>query len=60
MKLIPYAELIGTTNYLSTCTRPDITTSHSKLSQYLHSPGPEHWKQAKHLIKYLKTIANLS
>eukprot|EP00122_Pirum_gemmata_P021102 Pgem_evm1s19686 len=34
----PYLELIGSLNYISTCTRPDIATMVSMLSRYNTNP----------------------
>lgn len=48
-----YQSLIGSLLYLSICTRPDITFSVNKLSQFNHNPHEEHLNAAKHLLRYL-------
>ncbi|XP_040864986.1 secreted RxLR effector protein 161-like [Glycine max] len=40
--------------YAQVCTRPDITFVVGVLGRYLSNPGMQHWKEAKHLIRYLK------
>ena len=47
-------QLMGSLQWLSHCTRPDISTATALLSQYQHCPSPGHVKAAKHVIKYLK------
>lgn len=54
----PYRELIGSLNYLAVCTRPDISYSVSKLSQYLNCCDKVHWNAAKRVLKYLKKTIN--
>ncbi|GAU43620.1 hypothetical protein TSUD_185130 [Trifolium subterraneum] len=48
-----YRRLIGRLLYL-THTRPDITYTVSKLSQFLAKPSTEHMLAAIHVLKYLK------
>lgn len=50
----PYRELIGSLLYLSHTTRPDISFMIGALSRYNQNPGIEHWRCAKHVVKYLK------
>ena len=40
--------------YLQMWTRPDIAFSISKLSKFMHNPGPKHVVYLKHLLRYLK------
>ena len=47
-------QLMGSLQWLSHCTRPDISTATSILSKYQNSPSPGHIKAAKHIIRYLK------
>jgi hypothetical protein len=54
MKKVPYAELVGSLNWLATSTRPDIAQTVSKLCRFVSNPGPEHWKAAKQVLRYLK------
>jgi len=55
MKSIPYRELIGSLNYISQCTRPDIAFAVSKLAQFSSNPGRKHWNEAKRTLRYLGT-----
>jgi hypothetical protein len=53
MKKIPYAELVGSLNWLSTNTRPDIATSVGTLCRFISNPGKQHWKAAQRVLAYL-------
>jgi hypothetical protein len=55
----PYRSLVGSLMYLSTCTRPDISYSVSKLSRYLSRPTELHWKAGMRLLRYLKGTKDL-
>lgn len=44
--------------FLANVTRFDIAFSVNLLSRYLQDPGPEHWKAAKRVLKYLKETSN--
>ncbi|MBW0565500.1 hypothetical protein O181_105215 [Austropuccinia psidii MF-1] len=48
-----YRSTIGSINYLSTATQPDLSFAVSTLSQYLETPGLKHWKAFLHVVKYL-------
>ena len=49
-----YRELIGSLQYLSLATRPDITYAVNKLSQFLVNPGRAHLNAAMRVLRYLK------
>ncbi|MBW0494052.1 hypothetical protein O181_033767 [Austropuccinia psidii MF-1] len=51
---ITFCSAIGSINYLSTATRPNLSFVVSTLSQYLEKPGINHWKAFLHVLKYLK------
>lgn len=49
-----YRELIGSLQYLSVCTRPDISTAVNFLSRFMSNPADTHWAALKRILKYLK------
>lgn len=46
-------------SYISSWTRPDISFAISKLSKFMHNPGPKHTQALKRLIRYLKLTQTL-
>jgi hypothetical protein len=54
MKQFPYREVVGSLQYLSYSTRPDINYAVNLLSRYTINPGMKHWLATQHLMKYLK------
>ena len=50
-------ELVGSLNWISTQTRPDLSTVTNLISQYNHNGSPGHIDSAKHAIRYLKGTA---
>ena len=50
----PYASLVGSLNYASVCTRPDISYAVSLLCKHLKNPTQNHWQAAKRVLRYLK------
>lgn len=48
-----FQRLVGRLIYLSH-TRPDIAFAVSVVSQFMHSPGPEHFETAYRILKFLK------
>ncbi|KAI7964673.1 hypothetical protein MJO29_002771 [Puccinia striiformis f. sp. tritici] len=50
---VNYRSLVGSLNYLSVLTRPDISYAVSTLSQYLDHPGITHYHAAVQVFRYL-------
>jgi hypothetical protein len=50
---IPYRRLIGKLIYLVVASRPDIAWAVRELSKFVSNYGWDHWKAAKHLLRYL-------
>ena len=59
MKEVPYPEAIGSVMYSMISTRPDIAHAMSVLSRYMSTPGVEHWKGLKWLLRYLKATTRV-
>ena len=59
MRQIPYRELVGCLNYLANTTRPDLAFAASTLSRFNSNPGRNHWKVAKHTLRYLIGTSSL-
>ena len=53
MSKVPYANAVGCMMYAMVFTRPDISHALSLISRYMASPGKEHWKAAKWVLRYL-------
>jgi hypothetical protein len=51
---VPYAELIGSLIWISTCTRPDISYATNRLAAFTSNPSATHWQAAKRVLRYLK------
>ncbi|MBW0487333.1 hypothetical protein O181_027048 [Austropuccinia psidii MF-1] len=56
---INYSSAIGSLNYISSNTRPDITFAVSHLSQFLEKPGIQHWNACLQVFPYLNHTKNL-
>jgi len=56
---VPYAKLVGSLNFLSSCTRPDISCPVSILSRFVAEGKArrKHWEAAKRVLRYLKGTA---
>ena len=60
MKSVPYMEVVGSLMYASTVTRPDISFATGKVAQFFSNPGPDHWKAAKRILRYLQGTRDMS
>ncbi|MBW0525185.1 hypothetical protein O181_064900 [Austropuccinia psidii MF-1] len=56
---ISYRSTIGSLNYLSTTTRPNLSYAVSMLSQFLEHLGMRHWKAFLHALRYLRGTQDL-
>ncbi|MBW0527920.1 hypothetical protein O181_067635 [Austropuccinia psidii MF-1] len=56
---INYRAAIGSLNYLSQCTRPDLAYTVGTLSQFLEKPSLSHWSSFKRALKYLRKTKDL-
>ena len=54
MKNIPYTSSIGSLLYAQVCTIPDIAFVVGLLGRYQSSPGIDHWRAAKKVMRYLQ------
>jgi hypothetical protein len=59
MNRVPYAELVGSLNWLANCTRPDIATAVGTLCRFIGNPGKQHWTAAQRVLRYLAGTMNL-
>ncbi|ESK82085.1 retrovirus-related pol polyprotein [Moniliophthora roreri MCA 2997] len=50
-----YRRLIGSLNYISQGTRPNILYAVTLLQRYANDPQPMHWNAAIHVVTYLKS-----
>lgn len=48
-----YRSVVGALQY-ATITRPEISFSVNKVSQFMHSPLQPHWKAVKRILRYLR------
>jgi len=53
-----YRQAIGSLNYLSNGTRPDISYAVSKIARAMQDPTEEDWINVKRIFRYLKGTAN--
>lgn len=56
---IPYQELVGSLQWITCCTCPDIAYAVSQLSKFNSAYTLEHWTIAKHVLQYLWGTATL-
>ncbi|MBW0466972.1 hypothetical protein O181_006687 [Austropuccinia psidii MF-1] len=56
---VNFRSAVGSINYLSTATRPDLCFAVSSLSQFLETPSFTHWQSFLHMLRYLKGTQNI-
>ena len=56
---VPFREILGSLNFLSSNSRPDITFAVSWLSRYLDKVTQSKWTAAKNLLRYLAHTIDL-
>ncbi|KAH9762156.1 hypothetical protein KPL70_000706 [Citrus sinensis] len=54
MTKVPYANVVGCMMYAMVLTRPDLAHVLSVVSRFMATPGKEHWKAVKWVLRYLK------
>lgn len=54
MDSVPYKQVLGTLQYLVSCTRWDLAFPVNHLSQFMFNPAPVHWLGVKQILRYLK------
>jgi len=54
MRSVDYGAAIGSLQYLSCITRPDIAYTVGQLASFTADPGVPHWHAIKHLLCYIK------
>jgi hypothetical protein len=54
-----YRSIVGSLNYLSILTRPDISYAVSALSQFLEDPGLSHYNAAEQVFRYISGTREL-
>ena len=53
-----YQSAVGSLQYLSTMTRPDISFAVSNVAKFCSKPSKEHWVAVKRIMRYLKGTLN--
>ena len=51
-----YAQIIGSLEFLTNYSRPDIGNAVKRLSRYTSNPDESHWTALKRVLRYLKGI----
>ena len=51
---VDYGGAIGSLQYLSCITHPDITFAVGQLASFTSNPGVAHWNAIKHLFRYIQ------
>ena len=53
-----YQSAVGSLQYLTQCTRPDIAFAVQQVSKYFNNPGKVHWTAVKRILEYIKNTPN--
>ncbi|MBW0509044.1 hypothetical protein O181_048759 [Austropuccinia psidii MF-1] len=51
---VNFRSAVGSINYISSATRPNLAHAVSSLLQYLENPVIQHWKHFLHILQHLK------
>ena len=54
----PYRSLLGSINYLSVCSRPDLSFIVGFLSRFLEHPTKKRWSEGMRVLRYLRQTSN--
>ncbi|KAH9800560.1 hypothetical protein KPL71_000707 [Citrus sinensis] len=54
MTKVPYANAVGCMMYAMVLTKPNLAHVLSVVSRFMATPGKEHWKAVKWVLRYLK------
>jgi hypothetical protein len=58
MRTVDYIGAVGALMYLAIVTCADIAYAVGVICRFMANPGPEHWKAAKHLLRYVAGTIN--
>lgn len=56
---VPFREAVGSLNYLSTCTRPDISYAVNRCARAMQNPKKQDWINVKRIFRYLQKTKSL-
>lgn len=59
MESVPYSNAVGSLMYAMIGSRPDIAYAVGLVSRFMSSPGTEHWKAVKWLMRYVNGTTNM-
>jgi hypothetical protein len=56
---LPYPSIVGSIMYAATISRPDLAFPANLLARYISKWNAEHYRAAKHLLRYLRGTSDL-
>jgi hypothetical protein len=59
MHNVPYHEAVGTLNWATLATQPNIAFAMATVARFAANPGPVHWEVVKHIFRYLSGTCKL-